>query len=93
MRSLDNIGGLCYNVDAVKTDIILISIHIPEVVMDPRKKRVLFLGLSVMLNTVGLFLLHGAFGIIGSVPMAVGIGGFAATAVLSMALCFLAFRN
>ncbi len=61
--------------------------------MDPRRKRVLFLGLAVMLDTVGLFLLLGVFGIIGSVPAAVGIGGFAVTAVLAMALCFLAFRN
>jgi hypothetical protein len=29
--------------------------------MDPRRKRVLFLGLAVMLDTVGLFLLLGVF--------------------------------
>ena len=61
--------------------------------MDPRRKRVLFLGLAVMLDTVGLFLLLGGFGIIGNIPAAVGIGGFAVTAVLAMTLCFLAFRN
>ena len=61
--------------------------------MDPRRKRVIFLGLSVMLNTVGLFLLLSAFGIIGNIPAAVGYGGFAVTAVLSLVLCVFAFRN
>ena len=61
--------------------------------MDPRRKRVIFLGLSVMLNTVGLFLLLCAFGIIGNIPAAVGYGGFAVTAVLSLVLCIFAFRN
>ncbi len=61
--------------------------------MDFRKKRALLLGLSVMLNTLGLFLLLGAFGIVGSVPMAVGIAGFAVTAVLSLIACVFAFRR
>lgn len=61
--------------------------------MDPRKKRVLFLGLAVMLNTVGLFLLLGALGVFGSIPAAVGYAGFAVTAVLSLILCIFAFRN
>ena len=61
--------------------------------MEPRKKRVLLLGLSCFLNTVGLFLLMAAFDVLGSVPKAVGIGGFAAAAVLSLVCCILAVRS
>ena len=61
--------------------------------MDFRKRRALPLGLSVMLNMIGLFLLLGAFGVVGSVPLAVGIAGFAVTAGLSLIACIFAFRR
>ena len=90
---LDNAWELCYNVNAVKTDINLISIRKREAAMNQRQKRVLLLGLAVMLNTVGLFLLLGALGVIGNIPMAAGIAGFAVTAVLSLTASIFAFRN
>ena len=61
--------------------------------MDFRKRRALLLGLSVMLNMIGLFLLLGAFGVVGSVPLAVGIAGFGVTAGLSLIACIFAFRR
>ena len=61
--------------------------------MDPRRKRALLVGLACFLNTLGLFLLLGAFGVIGSFPRAAGIAGFAVLAVLSLVCCIFAARS
>ena len=61
--------------------------------MDPQRRRVLFLGLSCFLSTLGVFLLMAALDVLGHLPMAVGIAGFAACAVLSLVSIIFAFRQ
>ena len=62
--------------------------------MDRKKRFILLLGLSVMLNTLAVFLLCGAFGIIGSIPKGAGIGGFIVCVILASVACmFAVFGN
>ena len=61
--------------------------------MDPKRKRALLLGVSCFLSTLGIFLLAAALGILGHLPMAAGIAGFAVCTVLSFAAILFAFRH
>ena len=63
-------------------------------IMDGKKRFFLLFGLSVLLNVLAIFLILGAFGVIGSVPKPVGIAGFAVCVVLASVAClFAVFGN
>jgi hypothetical protein len=61
--------------------------------MDPKIKRVLLLGVSCFLSTAGIFLLMAALGVLGHLPMAAGMAGFAVCTVLSFVAILFAFRQ
>ena len=51
--------------------------------MDRKVRFLLLISLSVMLNVIAVFLLLGAFEILGSIPRIPGIAGFAVCVILS----------